>query len=342
MSQLTNIIKLLTILMYAYLDTGIEGTTKKRETTQNDHDGDFSITSTTITSQANGVSSTSESDIANLIIGVVVAILILVLLAAIALTVIIVMSRKSVKRKSNFDSSYSALNRGTPQQLQPLAVHNSSELYDQIHLSPLTGQAEFICNNETENPQSQQGIYTNIEEQPLHVLLQTAGSNEPSKNASNTEQPTYAVVNKKQKKKKHTAGKELVPDQKCEAQNEDLRNVKEHKMESKEISDMKKVSPSKEIESLEELYTVVKKKPKRSAAKEDDNIPPIPPHTVEELYTAVNKIPKVRAATKEEEAPPIPPHTVEELYTAVNKTPKGNAANDEEEAPPIPPHTEDM
>ena len=328
-----------------YSDTGTVGTTTMdKATTKTDNSGNSSSTSTTTTSQANGVSSTSESDIANLIIGVVVAILILILLAAIALTVIVVMSRKSVKRKSNFDSSYSVLSRGTPQQLQPQAAHNSSELYDQIHLSPLTGQAEFIRNNETENtnnPQRQQGIHPSIEEQPLRVSLQAAGLNEPSENACNTEQPTYAVINKKQKKKKHTAGKELVPYQKCEAQNEDLRNVKEHKTESKEISDMKKVSPSKEIESVDQLYTVVKKKPKRSPAK-DDNAPPITPHTVEELYTAVNKIPKVRAATNEEEAPPIPPHTVEELYTAVNKTPKGNAADDKEEAPPIPPHTEDM
>ena len=292
-------------------------------------------------SKANGpgVSLTNDS---NIIIGVVIATLILILLVVLALIVLVVMSRKSVKRKTNCDSSYSALNRGTPQQLQPLALHNSSELYDQIHLSPLTGQAEFIRNNETENtnnPQRQQGVRPSIEEQPLQVSLQTAGLNESSENASNTEQPTYAVVNKKQKKKKHTVGKELVPDQKCEAHTEDLRNVKKHK---KEISDTKKVSPSKEIESLDQLYTVVKKKPKGSAADEDENAPPVPPHTVEELYTAVNKIPKVRAATKEEEAPPIPPHTVEELYTAVNKTPKGNAADDEEEAPPIPPHTDDM
>ena len=296
-----------------------------KATTKTDNSGNSSSTSTTTTSQANGVSSTSESDIANLIIGVVVAILILVLLAAVALTVLVVMSRKSVKQKSNFDSSYSVLSRGTPQQLQPQAVHNSSELYDQIHLSPLTGQAEFIRNNETENtnnPQRQQGIRPSIDEQLLRVSLQTAGLNEPPENTCNTEQPTYAVVNKKQKKKKYNLGKELVTDQKCDAQNKDLRNVK------KEISDTKKVSPSKEIESL---YTAIKKKPKGSAAIEDDNAPPIPLHTVEELYTAVNKVPKVRAATKEEEAPPIPPHTVEEL-----------SADDEEEAPPIPPHTEDM
>ena len=304
-----------------------------KTTIKTDHSGDSSSTSTTTMSKANGVSLTNDSDTLNIIIGVVIATLILILLVVLALIVIIalvVMSRKSVKRKTNCDSSYSALNRGTLQQLQPQAVQNSSELYDQIHLSPLTGQAEFIRNSETENmitPQSQQGIYPSIEEQPLQVSLQTAGLNESSENASNTEQPTYAVVNKKQKKKKHTAGKELVPDQKCEAQNEDLRNVK------------KKISHSKEIESLDELYTAVKKKQKSSAAKEDENAPPIPPHTVEELYTAVNNIPKVRAATKQKESPPIPPHTVEELYTAVNKTPKGNAADDEEEAPPIPPHT---
>ena len=67
--------------------------------------------------------------------------------------------------------------------------------------------------------------------------------------------------------------------------------------------------PSQKVDSPEELYTAVKKK----QAEDDEEVPPLPPHTFEELYTAVKKEPKGNTA---EEAPPLlPPHTVEEVYT---------------------------
>ena len=75
------------------------------------------------------------------------------------------------------------------------------------------------------------------------------------------------------------------------------------------------------MDSLEEMYTAVRKKTTDSAttATFEETAPTIPPHTVEELYTAVMKKPKARETDDEVEAPPVPPHTVEELYTAVQK-----------------------
>ena len=72
----------------------------------------------------------------------------------------------------------------------------------------------------------------------------------------------------------------------------------------------------KQRQDLEEMYAVVHKKSKKGKAsaefeKTDTQI--------SELYTAVKKKPKGSAAEDEEEAPPLPPHTVEELYTAVQK-----------------------
>ena len=75
------------------------------------------------------------------------------------------------------------------------------------------------------------------------------------------------------------------------------------------------------MDSLEEMYTAVRKKTKESSttATFEEAAPTIPPHTVEQLYTAVMKKPKARETYDEVEAPPVPSHTVEELYTAVQK-----------------------
>ena len=272
------------------------------------------------------------------VIGIVTIVLALVLAVVVAIIIGLTLKRL-VKKKLDHDSSYSVLSRGTNQQIQP---QSPNDLYDQIKLSPLTGQAEFVSNIETDNIsrnfQHQQDTHQHIETQQhgMASMPNATAMNSLPQNHSNTsasEQPTYAVVNKVQKKKKQTE-KESMQESKAKDRNEE-ESVTQGLDGQKTGDD----TATDGVESLDQLYTVVKKKPKGRGAKEDENVPPIPPHTVEELYTAVNKISKVRAATKEEEAPPIPPHTVEELYTAVNKTLKGNAADDEEEAPPIP-HTD--
>ena len=265
------------------------------------------------------------------VIGIVTIVLALVLAVVVAIIIGLTLKRLA-KKKLDHNSSYSVLSRGTNQQQQ---LQAPNDMYDQIKLSPLTGQAEFVSNTETDNIsrnlQHQQDTHQRTETQQhgMASLPNATAMNLSPQNHSNTsapEQPTYAVVNKIKKKKQQTE-KELVHKSKAKDRNEEesvTQGLNGHN------------TATDGVESLDQLYTVVKKKPKGRATKEDENAPPIPPHTVEELYTAVNKIQKVRAATKEEEAPPIPPHTVEELYTAVNRTPKGNAADDEEEAPPIP------
>ena len=286
--------------------------------------GNISITSSysvTVTENTVGTDITTSNDALKVAIGIIIAIATL-LTTVLVLIAVVIFARKSTKQKRDHDSPYSVLRRGTIRQLQPPVDNNPSGMYDQIKLSPLTGQAEFDCNAETGNTSSnimqrqQNTANHGIERNQLKIASSPKTSD---KHNDNTEHATYAVVNKKKKNK--LSQKAEVHDN-CESTTQKNANGQA---------------------SLEDLYAAVKKKTKGRAAKEDDNAPPVPPHTVEELYTAVSKIPKVRAATKEEEAPPIPPHTVEELYTAVNKTPKGNGADDEEEAPSIPPHTdEDM
>ena len=84
---------------------------------------------------------------------------------------------------------------------------------------------------------------------------------------------------------------------------------------------------------VEELYTVVKKKPKGSSVQVNEPLS----QAAEDLYTAVMKKPKENA---ENDAIVLPTslHAIEELYTAVHKKPKCNTMEDEEQAPPIPTH----
>ena len=112
------------------------------------------------------------------------------------------------------------------------------------------------------------------------------------------------------------------------SQNEGVteQNAVEHGnylQESQDSPDTTTQFSSQTIDSPQELYTAVKKKPKDRPV-EDEIAPPIPPYTTEELYTAVKKKPQASTAGDDEEAPQIPPHTIEELYTAVQKKPKAS------------------
>ena len=306
-------------------------------------------------------------------------ILLLIVIAAIAL----VLMRKSAKeRKVDYmDSSYSTLCRESGQQQQSQSLHTSNDLYDQIQLSPSTGQAEFISRNETANTnnppphQTEYGIHPSVDKDKpksakLKITASTISSQDEDKSTS--EQPIYAVVNKKKKQKTeketvHCQSKDIA----AVSQNEGEQNAVEqgnYLQESQDSPDTTTQYLSQTIDSPQELYTAVKKKPKDRQAEDekvptilpytteelytavkkkshasttDEEAPQIPPHTIEELYTAVQKKPKANATVVEEEAPPIPAHTVEELYTAVVKKPKASTAEDEEEAPPIPPYTVD-
>ena len=173
-------------------------------------------------------------------------------------------------------------------------------------------------------------------ENESHIASSKTANKQRNRSTQKTDahEGAYAVVHKKQKTGKTNANKTSIS------------------------------SPSRI--GVEELYTAVKKKPKIRARKNEEEAPPVPPHTMEQLYTAVQKKPKdnmihgkaapqipthavkqlhttVRKKPKDREmqdeaAPPIPPHTVEQLYTPVQKKPKDSKIQDEA-APPIPPHT---
>ena len=279
----------------------------------------------------------------------------LTLLTTLIITIFIVVliwsyKRRSVKKDLYTDTSYSTLNRGSGQQTraQLPIQHDSAELYDQIHLSPSTGQTEFIPKSENENiniPAQNHPTYSDIIE--ASTATSQASSQLPPHNTdrSSSEQSTYATVDKnkeKQRKKgdtKHNIaekkGPPISPYSHAISSSADEGGYATGKgdsiMKSQELLgnnmyvliDKEKIPECQEI-TAEELYTAVKKKPKGGVPKDEEETPPIPPHTVEELYTAVVKKPKGKADENDQEAPPLPPHTTRELYTAVKKTKKTN------------------
>ena len=311
-----------------------------------------------------------------------IAIAIILLLTVIAAVALVLMRKSAQKRKVDYDSTYTTLCRESGQQMKSQSFHTSNDLYDQIQLSPSTGQAEFISRNETANTnnppphQTEYGIHPSVDkDKPKSAKLKITAStiSTQDEDKSTSEQPTYAVVNKT-KKQKREKGTVYCQSQNTAAvsQNEGVseQNAVEHGnhlQESQDSPDTTTQFPSQIIDSPQELYTAVKKRPKyrpaedeiappippyitkelytaikkkpKASAASDEQAPQIPPHTIEELYTAVQKKPIASATVDEEEAPPIPAHTVEELYTAVVKKPKVSAAEDEEEAPPVPPYT---
>ena len=301
------------------------------------------------------VGGTAPTDKIFILVGTVVAIVILLILSVMLAIGLFLYLRKSTKKiKMAYDSSYSTLCRESGQQTQTQSLHTSNDLYDQIQLSPSTGQAEFISRNETANTnkpaphQTEYDIHPSVDKNKpksakLKITASTISTQDEDKSTS--EEPTYAVVNKKKKQKRenesvHCQSQNTAAVSQNEGVTEQNAVEENHLQESQDSPDTTTQCPSQTIDSQQELYiyTAVKKKPKDRPA-EDEVAPPIPPYTTEALYTAVKKTPHASTAGDDEEAPPIPPHTIEELYTAVQKKPKANATVDEEEAPPIPAHT---
>ena len=319
-----------------------------------------------------------------IIIGASIAIPLMLSVILIISVIVLIWSykRRSINRKLYTDSQYSTLSKETGQQIQLKSMQqDSAQLDNQVHLSPSTGQTEFIRKPESANINS-----PNSTSQNSHPTRSTAGDehslvlnvayqetlSSQTTCESTSEQPTYAVIDecKESKFKKQTKKEDL----KCKAAEKGPPIPPyQHEVSStliqvtKEKADVQVVINSPN--TMEELYTAVKKKSKGSDPRDEEHkIPPIPPHTIEELYTAVEKNPKSNAdenkeapsqiylqniaedlyttVTKKlksgltdgtEDAPPIPPHTVEELYTAVIKKPK-ESTEDKEKDPPIPPY----
>ena len=121
---------------------------------------------------------------------------------------------------------------------------------------------------------------------------------------STSEQPTYAAIDKSKKKQ---------------------RKGKDSKHKVGEKGPLINISPY----AGHEISSASEREKKQNATKQDINSP----HTTEELYTVIKKKPKGCEPKGEEKTLPIPPHTVEELYTAVQKKPRcrSNADGDKDD-----------
>ena len=170
------------------------------------------------------------------------------------------------------NASYSTSERGIMQQSQP---QPSTELYDQIHLSPSTGQTELISKIESETASIQiSNIYSSVDAEASQPVL-----NSETEMRQLPEDATYAVVDKKKKEKKSREASD-------NSKRNDHTNAEESAME-KENEQIKAQDQS----SLEEMYAVVHKKPKKSN-RQEEMAPAIPAYTVESLYTAVQRKPQ--------------------------------------------------
>ena len=317
-------------------------------------------TTSSFTSDPTSVVLQSNSATEITVVGVSIALLLVLSTILIVIVSLLVWSykRQSAKQSLLADSSYSMLSRGSGQQIQPQSIqHNSAQLYDQIHLSPSTGQTEYILksenaniNNSSQTSQNSHPTYSTTDDNraehstALTAVNQATTSQLSSQKTheSTCEQPTYAAVNKSKKKKIKKQIKKEDPN--CTAAEKGppvspyRHEVSSASMEEKKETVEKQESCSSH--TIEELYTAVKKKPKGSEPKDEEETPPIPPHTVEELYTAVEKKPKSITDENKDEAPlqTVLQNVTEDLYTSVMKKPK-ESIKDKEEAPPIPPYT---
>ena len=289
-------------------------------------------------------------------IGVTIAILLIISITLIITVVILVWiyKRRAAKQNLYTDSSYSILSRGTGQQTQPQSIQqDSAQLYDQIHLSPSTGQTEFIPKSESANisnpsttPQNSHPTNSTAGDDraehssALNTANQATTSQLSSQKAyeSTSEQPTYAAVDKSKKKKFKKQTKKVGPKYMV-AEKGPLVSPYRHEVPSASMQEMKEKAEEQEINPshvFEELYTAVKKKPKGSEPK-DEETPPIPPHTVEELYTAVEKKPKSNTdENKEAPSQTVLQNMAEDLYKTIMKSPIDDST---EAAPPLPPYT---
>ncbi len=106
--------------------------------------------STTTSSMTDSTTSAVQSNINIIVIGVSIAVLLILSTALIITATVLIWSykRRSSKQVNNC-SLYFTLNRraGQPQPLQ----QESAQLYDQIHLSPSTGQTEYVPKSENAN-----------------------------------------------------------------------------------------------------------------------------------------------------------------------------------------------
>ena len=185
----------------------------------------------------------------------------------------------------NNSSPYSTLNRraGQTQSLQ----QDSAQLYDHIHLSPSTGQAEYIPKSETANTNNQSETSQNFHpthstasgdiadhSSALNVGNQAITSQLLPQNVheSTSEQPTYAAVNTSKKKRKKKE------DAKCKAAEKGppVAPYAGHEVPSESTRKVKENVTKQEINSsytIKQLYTAIKKKPNVGEPKSEEETP---------------------------------------------------------------------
>ena len=227
-----------------------------------------------------------------LLAGVTVTALTVVVGVSVLVVLLLLWRKKRIqKNKMNCnlgrqDGLYSTLDRETKQQTQPHSHDASTELYDQIQLSPSTGQSEPI-QSETENDKV--NIVVSSTQLDCHNM-EKPHKMEPEK--SNSAFATYAVVDKRKKTKSGSKKEETNESHDSTSEKGVTLDSKVNieaavTVESDEV-DYTKYQQSEKNENLEEMYAVVQKKPK----KREEIAPPVPSHTTESLYTAVQKKPK--------------------------------------------------
>ena len=152
-----------------------------------------------------------------IVIGVSIAILLLsTILIVIVVLLIWSYKRRSAKQNLYTDSSYFILSRGSGQQIQPQSIQqDSAGLYDQIHLSPSTGQTEFIpkpestnINNPSTTLQNSHPTYSIADDNKVEYSMAPNAANQATTSQrlsqkthkSTCEQPTYAAVDESRRK----------------------------------------------------------------------------------------------------------------------------------------------
>ena len=311
----------------------------------NDTQNLYTSYSTTGVLSANGTKTVMSIP---LVIGLTAAILI-VLAAIVTLIIALVLIWRRFGRHKlknvDTDGSYSKCQKGN-QQIQPQSLTTSTGIYNQIQPSPLTGQVEFIAtkNVNKRSIQNAHKSYPGVDKGLLKLTSQPPYADTKKKNGNKTwvRENESKQMDASAENDSHIASSKTVikqrnrSTQKTDA-HEGTYAVVHKKQKTGKTNANKTSISSPSCTGVEELYTAVKKKPKIRATKNEEEAPPVPPHTMEQLYTAVKKKPKDNMA-HDEAAPPIPAHAVKQLYTAVRKKPKDRKMRDEA-APPIPPHT---
>ena len=278
---------------------------------------------------SNNVKNRGQSNTAAIIaIGVSTAMLLILSSALIITAAVLIRNyrRRSAKQDFYTDALYSTLNRGSEQQVQHQYMQqNSNDLYDQIHLSPSTGQTEFIPKPQSESISNSHPVNPDTENSMNGVSVESEVNSPPA---------IYAAIDNSKRKKvkkydtKHTTAEkytEKVSPTKgvshtkgvyTEGEGNSIkRNQKpldgRHTPDYQNRNKVNNEHESNPTPSVEELYTAVKKKPKVSSVLVNEQ-------AAEDLYTVVMKKPK-KSSINDEVIPSLPPHTIEELYIAVNR-----------------------